>query len=187
MSSVAGLDPIGALLVEVAGGNQDAVARLYDQLAPRVFGLARRVLVDVAQAEEVTQEAFVQVWREASRFDGTRGSGLSWVLMITHRRAVDRVRAEVAQSRRDVAYETLMSGREADSTVEQVLDREDARTVHVALSTLSQSQREAIELAYLSGLTHREVAERLDVPLGTVKTRIRDGMARLREQMRGTR
>lgn len=180
-------DPVGVLLTQVATGDDEAFARLYDQVAHRVHGLATRVVGTRAHAEELTQEVFLQVWREAGRFDPARGSGLSWLLTITHRRAVDRVRSEVAQSRRQVVYEYQMSAPEADSTSEEVIGRDEARTVHEALACLTPIQREAIELAYLHGLTYQEVSERLELPLGTAKTRIRDGMLTMRRLMGGVR
>lgn len=178
-------DVLGALLRRAATGDEAAFAELYDAVAGRLFGLALRVTANRTLAEEVTQEALLQVWREAARFDPARGSGMSWMLTIVHRRAVDRVRSEAAQSKRELVYESRSAPRGYDSTVELTLAREVARTVRTALAELPRPQREAIELAYLSGLTHTEVSERLGVPLGTAKTRIRDGMAKLRRVMGG--
>lgn len=178
-------EDLGGLLERVATGDQEAFATFYDAVSPRVFGLVLRVLRDRSQSEEVTQEVFVQVWREAASFDSARGSALSWLLTVAHRRAVDRVRTESAQSKREVAYESHNVTPSFDSTSEAVEDEWRARTVRRAVSDLSQAQREAIELAYFAGLTHREVSQQLGLPLGTAKTRIRDGLSKLRRQMGG--
>jgi RNA polymerase sigma-70 factor (ECF subfamily) len=167
----------------VQRGDRSAFAALYDQLSPSVYGLARRVVRDPARAEEVVQDAMVEVWRRATRFDSEQGSVRSWVLMITHRRAVDRVRTE--QSRRDREERVASRDQEPPSdvvsdTVEHDFERQ--RVVR-ALDALTPLQREAVKLAYYSGLTHQEIAEALDAPLGTVKTRIRDGMIRLRDSL----
>lgn len=172
-------------LVAVARGDQAAFADLYDSTAPRVYGLVLRVLRDRSQAEEVTQEVFLQVWRTASSFDPDRGSAISWLLTLAHRRAVDRVRSVVAQSARDDAYESQRTTPPFDVTAEAVEERMEATRVRDALGELTPAQRAAIELAYFEGLTHREVAERLDVPLGTAKTRIRDGLGKMRDTMGG--
>lgn len=174
-----GLD---ALLVATAGGDADAFAELFEQVAPAVVGVARRVVRDPSMAEEVAQEALTDVWRTARRFDPDRGSAMTWVMVIAHRRAVDRVRS--TQSARD--RDTLVARRRErpfDETSEQVQDRAEAERVVAGLAELTELQREAIELAYFDGLTYREVAAVLDVPLGTVKTRMRDGLIRLRHRL----
>ena len=177
-----GADPAG-LLKRSARGDDAAFAALYDATAPRVFGLALRVVRDPAQAEEVTQETYLEIWRTAARYDAARGSALAWMLTITHRRAVDRVRSAEAASRRDVTYEERNRSVAHDSTAEAVEGALDARRVRDALSELTQVQREAVELAYLGGYTHTEVAGILDLPVGTAKTRIRDGLIRLRDTL----
>jgi RNA polymerase sigma-70 factor (ECF subfamily) len=177
-----GRDP-ATLLRRSAAGDESAFGELYDAVAPRVFGLVRRVVRDPAQAEEVTQEAFLEVWRTSSRFDPARGSALSWVLTIAHRRAVDRVRSAEAARGRDDRYSMLTAEVPHDSTAEGATLRLDAERVRRALARLTDSQREAVELAYLSGYTHTEVAALLDLPLGTAKTRIRDGLIRLRDTL----
>ena len=179
------VDDLDRLLTRAAAGDQDAFASLYDAVAPRLHGLARRVVRDPALAEEVIQEAFLQVWREASRFDPSRGSALAWMLTLTHRRAVDRVRAEQAQSDRLHRYESRSATTPYDTTVEQATRRLDAGRVRRALDDVGEPHRSALELAYLEGLTHQEVAERTGVPLGTAKTRIRDGLRKLRHAMTG--
>lgn len=174
-----------ALLLEAATGDQLAFAALYDAVAPRLYGLARRVVRDETIAEEVTQEVFLQVWREASRFDPARGSALAWLLMLTHRRAVDRVRSEHAQSERLHRYESHRSTTPYDTTAEHAVERLEAGVVRRALDQVGEPHRTALELAYLEGLTHSEVAARTGVPLGTAKTRIRDGLRKMRNAMPG--
>jgi RNA polymerase sigma-70 factor, ECF subfamily len=168
-----------ALLGRVATGDQSAFAAVYDQLAPAVYGIVRRVLRDPAQAEEVAQEVFVEVWKQAPRFDVGRGSVRTWALTIAHRRAVDRVRSEQAHRDRHARTTAEPAGTQAgpeDSTV----DRDDRRRAVAAMTALPNAQRQVLELAFYDGLTHVQIAERLDVALGTVKTRIRDGLIRLR-------
>ena len=175
-----------ARLIQAAGrGDQHSFAELYDAAGSRVHGLVLRVLRDHAQAEEVTQEVFLQVWRTAASFNPARGSALSWLLTLAHRRAVDRVRSAAAQSRRDQDYESLQAQTPFDSTAELAERRWEAARVRSALDGLTQPQRSAVELAFYDGLTHREVSERLGVPLGTAKTRIRDGLRRMRDQLGG--
>lgn len=171
------------LLKRCARGDQRAFAQLYDATASRVFGLAVRVVRDPAQAEEVTQECFLEIWRTASRFDPDRGSPLSWLLTITHRKAVDRVRSAEAASRRDSTYHQQNQPVAHDATAEAAQASIEARRVRQALGTLTPVQREALELAYFGGYTHTEVASMLDLPVGTAKTRIRDGLIRLRDTM----
>jgi RNA polymerase sigma-70 factor (ECF subfamily) len=170
---------IAALMPRVARGDDRAFAQLYDELAPTLYGIVLRVVRDPAQAEEVTQEAFVELWRQAARFDPARGGVRGWAVMIAHRRAVDRVRSEQARrdrQRRDAATTVGASDEPPDAVIAS-LDRDRARTL---LAQLGDAQRRALELAYFDGLTHVEVAERLGVALGTAKTRIRDGLIRLR-------
>lgn len=166
-----------------AKGDQDAFAQLYDLIAPKVYGLVARVLRDPAQSEEVTQECFLEIWRNAGRYDPERGSASAWILTIAHRRAVDRVRTSEADTRRDREYGAATQPVHHDATAETAESRIEARRVRAALETLTPTQREAIELAYLGGYTHSEVAVMLDLPLGTAKTRIRDGLIRLRDTM----
>ena len=174
---------LAALLKRSSRGDQAAFAQLYDALAAKVHGLALRVVRDPAQAEEVTQETFLEVWRLASRFDPERGSASAWVITLAHRRAVDRVRAAQAATRRDEAYAASNQTPVHDQTAEAATAALEASRVRGALTSLTDMQREAVELAYLSGYTHTEVAALLDVPLGTAKTRIRDGLIRLRDTL----
>lgn len=176
---------LGRLLALVATGDQDALAEVYDLVAPRVFGLALRIVRDRALAEEVTQDVFVQVWRQAGEVDPQRGSPLGWLMTLTHRRAVDRVRSEQAQSDRLRRYELRQTTPEYDSTAEEALGRVEAERLQQALELIGEPHRTTVELAYFGGLTHREVAGRLGIPLGTAKTRIRDGLHKLRVQMVG--
>jgi RNA polymerase sigma-70 factor (ECF subfamily) len=174
---------LGELLRLASRGDQGAFASLYDATSRRAYGLALRVVRDPAQAEEVTQEAFLEVWRTASRFDPDRGSALAWLLTIVHRKAVDRVRSAEAASRRDVAYHQQNQPVAHDATAEAAEASLEARRVRGALENLTEVQREALELAYFGGYTHTEVATMLDLPVGTAKTRIRDGLIRLRDAM----
>ena len=171
-------------LLKLSGrGDQDAFALLYDATASRVFGLAVRVVRDPAQAEEVAQEAFTEIWRSSSRFDPDRGSPLSWILTIVHRKSVDRVRSAEASTRRDTSYHQQNQPIDHDSTAEAAHASLEARRVRGAMASLTAVQREALELAYFGGYTHTEVAKMLDLPVGTAKTRIRDGLIRLRDTM----
>ncbi len=174
---------LAALLKLSARGDETAFAQLYDATAARAFGLAVRVVRDPAQAEEVAQEAFLEIWRTASRFDPAKGSAVSWILTLVHRKAVDRVRSAEASTRRDTSYHQNNQGVEHDSTAEAAHASMEARRVRQAMETLTAAQREALELAYFKGYTHTEVATMLDLPLGTAKTRIRDGLIRLRDTM----
>jgi RNA polymerase sigma-70 factor (ECF subfamily) len=174
------------LLSQVAAGDEAAFADLFRLLSPRVLGLVRRVVRDQAQAEEIVQEVFVEVWRTATRFEPGRGSAETWVTMLAHRRAVDRVRAEQARSERQtrVARQEPVTDSAPEILVLDEIGTElDTRRVRAALAGLTRLQREAIELAFYGGYTYPQVASVLDVPLGTIKTRIRDGLIRLRDQL----
>jgi RNA polymerase sigma-70 factor, ECF subfamily len=182
-ASPSGGDPLEGLLGLVAGGDEPAFAELYRRVAPAVFGLVTKVVRDPAQAEEVTQEVFVELWRTAPRFDPARGAARSWIMTCAHRRAVDRVRSAERAARRDDLVGRRDQGRPYDEVVEQVetgLAREHVRR---GLDALTDLQREAVVLAYYGGYTHREIAELLGVPSGTVKTRLRDGLIRLRDHL----
>ena len=178
-----GAPVLSELLNLSARGDQAAFAQLYDAMASRVFGLAVRVVRDPAQAEEVTQEAFLEIWRMASRYDVDRGSATAWMLTIVHRKAVDRVRSAEAATRRDLTYPAQNQAVDHDSTADAAHASLEARRVRAALHSLTAVQREALELAYFGGYTHTEVATMLDLPVGTAKTRIRDGLIRLRDTM----
>ncbi|WP_197517525.1 ECF RNA polymerase sigma factor SigK [Microbacterium karelineae] len=174
---------IDRLLLRIADGDQGAFARLYDLLSPRMFGLILRVLVDRAQSEEVLQEVFLEIWQSASQFSPKKGQGRAWVLTITHRRAVDRVRSAQAGTDRDVRAGIRDIGVAYDVVAEDVELRLEGRRVVEALGQLPDNQREALTLAYYGGYSQREIAALTGAPLGTVKTRMRDGLSRLRTKM----
>ncbi|SEP53162.1 ECF RNA polymerase sigma factor SigK [Amycolatopsis saalfeldensis] len=171
------------LIGRVALGDEDAFAALYDQLAGPVLGMVTRVVRDRAQSEEVAQEVLLEVWRKAASFAEHRGSVRAWVLTIAHHRAIDRVRAEQAGSDRETRAGLLDPRRDFDEVAESTLvglERDDVRS---ALAVLTDLQRESITLAYYDGYTCREVAERLGVSVSTIKSRMRDGLIRLRTAM----
>lgn len=169
------------LMVLVARGDQDAFAKVYDAVSGPVLGLVRSVLRDPAQSEEVAQEVLVEVWRTAPRFQSSRGSAMNWVLTLAHHRAVDRVRSAEASAAREHKAALLDRTPAFDEVSEQVETRLEREQVRRCLRTLSELQRQSVTLAYYRGLTYREVAELLTVPLGTIKTRLRDGLIRLRD------
>jgi RNA polymerase sigma-70 factor, ECF subfamily len=174
-----GSDELSALLARVALGDQDAYAAVYDRTAGQVLGLVLTVVRDPAQSEEVTQEVLLDVWRSASRFDAELGSAAAWVMTLAHRRAVDRVRSEQKAAERELRVATsAVAYDEVAEAVEARLDRERVRR---CLGSLTELQRESVTLAYYGGYTYREVAGLLGVAIGTVKTRMRDGLIRLRD------
>jgi RNA polymerase sigma-70 factor (ECF subfamily) len=172
-----------SLLVLVARGDRAAFERLYDRYVDAVYGLVRRVLRDPAQSEEVTQEVLVDLWRSAASFDSERGSASAWIMTIAHRKAVDRVRSAQASTLRDVRVAQLGEERPYDVVSETVEHRMETEQVVRALKDLTDLQREAVTLAYYGGYTHVQIADLLGVPLGTVKTRIRDGLIRMRDRL----
>ena len=174
---------LDALLVLVARGDQGAFEAVYDQLARPVYGVIRRVLRDPAQSEEVAQEVLLEVWRTASRFDPAAGSAATWVLTIAHRRAIDRVRAETAATGREQksAWTDTGSRGSRDEVAEAVEASLDRERVQHCLGGLTDVQRESITLAYYGGYTYRQVAALLGVTLAAIKTRIRDGLIRMRD------
>jgi RNA polymerase sigma-70 factor (ECF subfamily) len=178
-----GDDQLGRLLLQVAGGDEPAFAELYRRVAPAVFGLVGKVVRSPAQAEEVAQEVFVEVWRSASRFDPGRGTARSWIMTCAHRRAVDRVRSAERAARRDDLAGRRDQGRPYDEVAEQVESSLERERVRRSLDALTELQREAVVLAYYGGHTHREIAQLLGVPSGTVKSRLRDGLIRLRDHL----
>ena len=174
---------LAELLRRASRGDEGAFAEWYDATSARAFGLAVRVLRDRAQAEEVTQESYLDCWRHAARFDAAKGSAISWLLTIVHRKAVDRVRSAEASGRRDAAYGQREMSVAHDETAEAAAASIEATRVRAALAHLTSKQREAVVLAFLGGYTHTEVASMLDLPVGTAKTRIRDGLIRLRDAL----
>jgi RNA polymerase sigma-70 factor (ECF subfamily) len=171
------------LLARVKEGDQAAFSALYDDISPRVFGLVRRLLVDFSQSEEVTQEVFLEIWQSASRYEPSKGGAATWILTMAHRRAVDRIRSSQASRDRDVKIgirDHVAQYDNVESTVETTIEHE---RVKQAMSKLTELQRQAVTLAYYGGFSHSEVAAQLKVPIGTVKTRLRDGMIRLRDEL----
>ncbi|MFF7153593.1 ECF RNA polymerase sigma factor SigK [Streptomyces sp. NPDC008139] len=182
LDGVAGVGPdLQELLVAVARGDEAAFARVYDAVAGPVLGLVRSVLRDPAQSEEVAQEVLVEVWQTATRFQASRGSAMTWVMTLAHRRAVDRVRSAQASSDREHKAALLEHTPAFDEVAEQVESRLEREQVRRCMRTLTELQRQSVTLAYYQGFTYREVAELLAAPLGTVKTRLRDGLIRLRD------
>ena len=174
---------IESLLREVADGSRAAFAEMYDRISSRVMGLVTRLLRDRAQSEEVTQEVFLEIWQSASKFDQNRGSGMAWVLTMAHRRAVDRIRSAQKSHERDIKIGIRDMEREFDGVAESVEIRLENERVKVAMARLTPLQREAVILAYYGGYSHSEMSQILGIPLGTVKTRLRDGMIRLRDEL----
>ena len=171
---------LDGLLTRVARGDQAAFEEVYDTLAGPIYGLINRVVRDPAQSEEVCQEVLLEVWRTAARFDPAKGTAATWAMTIAHRRAVDRVRSATAAAAREVksAEVPASNGDEVADTVEASLDAERVRR---CLDGLTEPQRESITLAYYGGYSYRQVGERLGVALSTIKTRIRDGLIRMRD------
>jgi RNA polymerase sigma-70 factor, ECF subfamily len=170
---------LAVLLAHVARGDQPAYEEVYDQLAGPVLGMVRGVVRDLPQSEEVMQEVLLELWRTASRFDPAKGSAMSWVMTLAHRRAIDRVRSEQKSAERELrAASAQIDYDDVTETVEAALDRERVRR---CLRSLTDLQRESVTLAYYGSYTYSEVAGLLGVAVGTVKTRMRDGLIRLRD------
>jgi len=171
----------------MARGEGDAVAELYDRHARPIYSLALRILGDATEAEDIVQEVFSQAWKQAARYSASRGAVAAWLMTLARSRAIDRLRAKRARpgdvSDERVAGQLVDAGPPADSLV---LSSEQVARVRAALDELPLLQRAAIELAYYEGLTHAEIADRLEQPLGTVKTRIRLAMLKLRDVLAGT-
>jgi RNA polymerase sigma-70 factor, ECF subfamily len=171
------------LVAASARGDQDAFARLYDRTVHRVHGVVWRVLRSADHAAEVTQEVYTEVWRQAARYEPARGSVSAWMTTMAHRRAVDRVRSVTSETARIEHYAVREAGRDVDHVWEGVEQRLDGERVRQALGTLTPIQREALTLAYFGGYTQNQIAALLQVPLGTVKTRVRDALTRLRNAL----
>lgn len=171
-----------SLMQLVQRGDEAAFAALYDELAAAVFGTVKRVLRDPAMSEEVTQEVFIELWRTAARFDPERASVTTWAITMARRRAVDRVRRE--QSQRD-RIERSGAQRSSDNNApdDAVVASMEAERVNRAVAELPDEQRIVIQLAFLDGDSHAEIAERLDLPLGTVKGRVRLGLKKLSDRL----
>lgn len=176
-------DLVADLLVRVAHADQRAFAELYDLLSSRVFALILKVLVNRSQSEEVLQEVFLEIWQSASKFAPNRGQGRSWIFTIAHRRAVDRVRSSQSSTDRDMRVGVRDLGGERDVVQEAVESKLEGERVVSALATLPEAQQEALILAYYGGYSQSEIAALTGVALGTIKTRMRDGLTRLRGEM----
>jgi RNA polymerase sigma-70 factor, ECF subfamily len=172
---------LGSLLARVARGDQAAFEAVYDALSPAVFGMVRRVVRDASQSEEVTQDVMLEVWRAAAQFEPARGSALAWVMTVAHRRAVDRVRSAQAAAERETRAAALEA--DPDDVADTALARLERERVRRCLGALTPLQREAVTLAYYRGYTYAQVAGLLGVAVGTIKTRMRDGLIRLRDCM----
>ncbi len=186
-SSVPGVATLDELMRRVGTGDGDALAEVYDVTASRAFGLALRVVRNRSLAEDVTQDAYLEIWRKSGSFDPTRGTAMGWILMLVHGKAVNCVRSAQARSNRDEAYarEDLQAERTTsqDPTGDQVLAASEGMRVRLALAQLTVVQRQSIELAYFDAYTCTEIARITQVPLGTAKSRMRDGLIRLRDLM----
>lgn len=174
------------LLVRTGRGDTAAFEQLFDRFSGRVYGLVKRIVRDPTLSQDTTQVVMTELWRTAARFDPERGSATTWVLTLAHRRAVDMVRREQASRDRIQKVGRVQVERPADTIAEGVVMADEHAEVRAAMEHLTELQREAIELAWFDGYTYREVAAVLDVPLGTVKTRMRDGMIRLRDHLEVT-
>jgi len=182
-----GREADAARLVELMGrsarGHEDAFSELYDLTSARIYGTVLRVLRSPDHAAEVTQEVYVEVWRQSSRYAADKGSVLGWMTTMAHRRAVDRVRAVTSEVARDERYAVIGADREIDHVWEGVSQKLDVERVRKGMASLTTIQREALTLAYFGGYTQSQVATLLKLPLGTVKTRIRDGLIGLRDAL----
>lgn len=170
---------VDILVGQVARGDSEAFAQLYDEMGSSVFGVARRVVRDPARAEDVSQDVFLEIWRKAPSFDAARGSAKTWIMTIAHRRAVDAVRRNESQKKYD--GQAVLDEVSHDEPADSVIKDEEHGAVRTCLETLTELQLESVRLAYFNGYTYSEVASILDKPLPTIKTRMRDGLIRLRD------
>ena len=171
---------LDALLYQVARRDTDAFAALYDHTKSRVYGLVARVLRDAGYSEETTQEIYLEVWRTAAAYDSNKGSALSWLMTMAHRRAIDRVRSEQATGQRESRYGAATVERSGDSVADSAIAADERRRVAECLDSLTDVQRQCIDLAYYGGLTYVEVSQRLSANLSTIKSRMRDALRGLR-------
>ncbi len=169
------------LLGRIANGDRQAFATFYDRWSGKVLALIRQILRDHAQSEEVLQEVFLEVWQKAPQFASARGTARGWLVTLTRRRAIDRVRSSQASRERDTAY--VATDIDYDHTLESVEQRLESEQVRRMLDFVGEPHSSTIKLAFFTGLTHREIASHQRVPLGTVKTRIRDGLAKMKRFM----
>lgn len=178
-----GYTPDEALMLQIAGGNEAAFEQLYDRFAPQVFGLVSRLLSDEGHKEEVTQKIFVDAWQHAASFDPRRTTALTWLLTIAHRCAVEQIHSTSQRPEPDLIIDAR-TPQESDHRLEDgAAFQNEGERMTTALRQLTKAQREAIQLAYFGGLTHCEIAEHLQIPVGTVQSGIRDGMKKLRDLM----
>ena len=176
---------LDVLMAAVASGDRLAYSELYDEIADTVYGLAKKVVVDPSRAQEIAQDVLFEVWEKADRFDPDRGSAITWIAVMTRRRAIDVVRSAESSRNREQRV-TKDPGSHPDPVGDDIIDREDQQRVRRAMESLTDLQREALELAFFRDLSHTQVADALGAPLGTVKTRIRDGLKRLAAEMGGS-
>ncbi len=171
------------LLRAIAQGDEAALAQIYDRYAPTLFGMMLRILHSRAEAEDVLQEVFLQVWQHASQFDEERGRPFTWLATIAHSRAIDRLRS-LDSRQRAATRAAFEHAEEQGDAVDDVFRMERTEVVRRALNEIPEGQKQVLLLAYFEGLTQSEIAERTKEPLGTVKTRMRSGLIKLRELMR---
>jgi RNA polymerase sigma-70 factor (ECF subfamily) len=176
------------LIEQIAGGDESAFQALYKRFSPRLYGLAVRMMADAGEAEEVLQEGFIYIWRKASSYDPSRISPFAWSVMIVRHKAIDRLRA---RNRMKLIYEKVIAEKDSLSSADEYSAqkpaiRERGVLVRKALEELPDEQRLALELTFFGGLTQAEIAEHLRAPLGTIKARIRRGLLRLRDGLRGS-
>ena len=173
-----------ALIQGIAQGDQQALAPLYDETSRFVYALALRILQDYALAEEATMDVYLQIWRQAKSFSPARGNPSAWLLNMARSRAIDLLRRGARQKRLEESLEAAcLMVADTDDPEQASLLGEEQRRAREALAQLNPEQRQAIEIAYFAGLSHSEIAELLGLPLGTIKTRIRSGMMKLRESL----
>ncbi|MGQ7787837.1 sigma-70 family RNA polymerase sigma factor [Nesterenkonia sp. PF2B19] len=182
-ASLGGPDPCGELLVRTASGDAQAFEELFRGQGSVLLAVILRIVRSRALAEEILQDVFAEVWEDCSRFDPGRGSGRAWLITVSRRRAIDRVRSVSAQRERDTAHGEGQLRQESPDVQYEALENIESARAARAVQGLPEDQARAIALAYYHGMTHVEIADHLGVPLGTVKTRIRDGMRRLRTSL----
>ncbi|HVT44435.1 MAG TPA: sigma-70 family RNA polymerase sigma factor [Thermoanaerobaculia bacterium] len=192
MTEVARGDPgQGSYLPAVAMGDRDAFERLYDRYAPAIYAFLVRILGDTADAQEVLQETFVQIWGRAASYDSARGSEIAWLVSISRSRAIDRLRSRRTREARENEAAKEISNRDSYvvrlNAADAAVVSQEREAVRQALGTIPENQRVALELSYFEGLSQSEIAVRLDEPLGTIKTRMQLGMKKLKERLESTR